>query len=74
MQTKDGLFTPEIIDQVAQFIEHLPDLSKKVLALHYCEKMTLPEVALSVDLPQDRVVQIHERAFQELRMLLKHAA
>jgi RNA polymerase sigma factor for flagellar operon FliA len=73
MQTKDGA-NPEIVEQVAACIEHMPDLPKKILALHYYEGMTLAEIALSVGLPQEQIAELHSQVCRELRAVLQHAA
>ena len=73
MQTTDGA-NPEIVEQVAACIEHLPDLPKKILALRYYEGMTLAEIALSVGLPQEQITELHDRVCRELRAVLQHAA
>jgi len=73
MQTTDGAH-PEIVEQVAACIEHLPDLPKKILALRYYEGMTLAEIALSVGLPQAQIAELHDRVCRELRAVLQHAA
>jgi RNA polymerase sigma factor for flagellar operon FliA len=73
MQTTDGAH-PEIVEQVAACIEHLPDLPKKILALRYYEGMTLAEIALSVGLPQEQIAELHDRVCRELRAVLQHAA
>jgi RNA polymerase sigma factor for flagellar operon FliA len=73
MQTKDGA-NPEIVEQVAACIEHMPDLPKKILALHYYEGMTLAEIALSVGLPQEQIAELHHQVCRELRAVLQHAA
>ena len=73
MQTTDGA-NPEIVEQVAACIEHLPDLPKKILALRYYEGMTLAEIALSVGLPQAQIAELHDRVCRELLAVLQHAA
>jgi RNA polymerase sigma factor for flagellar operon FliA len=73
MQTPDGA-NPEIVEQVAACIEHMPDLPKKILALHYYEGMTLAEIALSLGLPPEQIAEIHDQACRELHTLLRHAA
>jgi RNA polymerase sigma factor (sigma-70 family) len=74
MQTKDGLANPEIVEQVAACIEHMPDLPRKIIALHYYEGMTLAEIALSVGLPQEKVAELDYQARQELNALVRNAA
>jgi RNA polymerase sigma factor for flagellar operon FliA len=73
MQTMDGA-NPEIVEQVAACIEHMPDLPKKILALHYYEGMTLAEIALSVGLPQEQIAELHAQVCRELHALFQHAA
>ena len=73
MQTPDGA-NPEIVEQVVACIEHMPDLPKKILALHYYEGMTLAEIALSLGLPPEQIAEIHDQVCRELHALLKHAA
>ena len=73
MQTTDGA-NPEIVEQVAACIEHMPDLPKKILALHYYEGMTLAEIALSLGLPQEQIIVLHDQVCRELHALLRPAA
>jgi RNA polymerase sigma factor for flagellar operon FliA len=73
MQNPDGP-NPEIIEQVAACIEHMPDLPKKIMALHYYEGMTLAEIALSIGLPQEQIAALHDQVCRELHALLRHAA
>jgi DNA-directed RNA polymerase specialized sigma subunit len=73
MQTTDGA-NPKIVEQVAACIEHMPDLPKKILALHYYEGMTLAEIALSLGLPTMQVAELHDKVCLELHALLRHAA
>jgi DNA-directed RNA polymerase specialized sigma24 family protein len=73
MQTTDGA-NPKIVEQVAACIEHMPDLPKKILALHYYEGMTIAEIALSVGLPQQQIAELHNQVCRELRAVLQQAA
>ena len=74
MQTTDGMASPAIVEQVAACIEHLPALPRKILALRYYEGMTLAEIALSLGMPQEQVVVLHDQIRRELRELVRHAA
>ena len=73
MQTLDGA-NPAIVEQLAACIEHLPDLPRKILALHYYEGMTLAEIALSVGLPSEQIAELHDQVCRQLRAALQHAA
>jgi DNA-directed RNA polymerase specialized sigma24 family protein len=73
MQTTDGA-NPKIVEQVTACIEHMPDLPRKIIALHHCEGMTLAEIALSVGLPQEQIAALHDQAWHELNELVRHAA
>jgi DNA-directed RNA polymerase specialized sigma subunit len=52
----------------------MPDLPKKILALHYYEGMTLAEIALSIGLPPEQIAELHNQVCRELHALLRHAA
>jgi RNA polymerase sigma factor for flagellar operon FliA len=69
-----GDANPKIVEQVAACIEHMPDLPKKILALHYYEGMTLAEIALSLGLPPEQIIVLHDQVCRELHALLGHAA
>jgi RNA polymerase sigma factor for flagellar operon FliA len=58
---------------VAQKIQELPDIQRRVLAMYYHENMRLGEIAAVFDLTESRICQIHARALLGLRAQLEHA-
>lgn len=58
---------------VAQRIEELPDIQRKVLAMYYHENMRLAEIAAVFRLTESRICQIHSQAVLALRAHLMTA-
>lgn len=55
------------IDYATEVVADLPRLSKLVVLFHYVEHMTLPEIALALDLPEPRVRRVHDEAVRRIR-------
>jgi RNA polymerase sigma factor FliA len=52
-------------------ITELPELQKKVLALHYFEGVRFAEIAAAFDLTEPRIYQIHKQAVAKLKSLVR---
>ncbi|MGH8020183.1 MAG: sigma-70 family RNA polymerase sigma factor, partial [Opitutaceae bacterium] len=60
----------EMIQLVAQRINQLPEVPRKVLAMYYYENMRLAEIAAVFGLTESRICQIHSQAVTSLRTYL----
>lgn len=63
----------ELLQLVADRIEQLPDVQKKVLAMYYYENMRLAEIAAVFGLTESRICQIHGQAILGLRAWIQRA-
>ena len=63
----------ELLKLVADRIEELPDVQKKVLAMYYFENMRLAEIAEVFGLTESRICQIHGQAILGLRSWIQRA-
>jgi RNA polymerase sigma factor for flagellar operon FliA len=63
----------ELGQLVAQKIQELPDIQRRVLAMYYHENMRLAEIAAVFNLTESRICQIHSRAIIGLRAQLETA-
>jgi RNA polymerase sigma factor FliA len=61
----------EMAALIAQRIEHLPDMQKKVLALYYFEDLRLREIAEVFGVTESRICQIHSQAILAIRAHLQ---
>jgi RNA polymerase sigma factor (sigma-70 family) len=50
---------------IAKAIDRLDEQEKLVMALHYHEELTLPEIAQILDLPISKVKKIRDTTLQE---------
>jgi RNA polymerase sigma factor FliA len=57
----------ELGQLVAQKIQDLPDIQRRVLAMYYHENMRLAEIAAVFNLTESRICQIHAKAILSLR-------
>jgi RNA polymerase sigma factor for flagellar operon FliA len=57
----------ELGQLVAQKIQELPDIQRRVLAMYYHENMRLAEIAAVFNLTESRICQIHSKAILSLR-------
>jgi RNA polymerase sigma factor for flagellar operon FliA len=55
---------------VAERINQLPEVPRKVLAMYYYEDMRLAEIAAVFGLTESRICQIHSQAILSLRTYL----
>lgn len=64
---RDALEKRELLALVANRIQNLPDVPKKVLAMYYFEEMRVSEIAAAFGLSEGRISQIHTQAVLSLR-------
>jgi RNA polymerase sigma factor for flagellar operon FliA len=65
--TRDRMEHEELLQLVAQRIQQLPDIPKKILAMYYFENMRLAEIAAVFGLTESRICQIHSQTVLALR-------
>lgn len=74
-----GVSSPGISDRekalslIVQRILELPPVTKKVLALYYCENTQLSEIAACFDLPESRISEMHRETVALLRSYILNA-
>jgi RNA polymerase sigma factor for flagellar operon FliA len=61
----------ELTNVIAQRLEQLPDMQRKVLALYYFEDMRLREIAEAFGVTESRICQIHSQAILAIRAYLQ---
>ena len=66
----DALERKEVLSLLAQRMEQLPAVPKKVLAMYYYENMRLSEIATCFGLTESRICQIHTQTVGLLRNYL----
>jgi RNA polymerase sigma factor for flagellar operon FliA len=66
----DALERKEVLSLLAQRMEQLPAVPKKVLAMYYYENMRLSEIATCFRLTESRICQIHTQTIALLRNYL----
>ncbi|MGH8018590.1 MAG: sigma-70 family RNA polymerase sigma factor [Opitutaceae bacterium] len=66
----DKMEKEELIKMVAERINQLPEVPRKVLAMYYYEDMRLAEIASVFGLTESRICQIHSQAILSLRSFL----
>jgi RNA polymerase sigma factor for flagellar operon FliA len=66
----DVLERKEVLSLLAQRMEQLPAIPKKVLAMYYYENMRLSEIAACFGLTESRICQIHTQTVGQLRNYL----
>jgi RNA polymerase sigma factor for flagellar operon FliA len=59
---------------IAERLEQLPEMQRKVLALYYFEDMRLREIAEAFGVTESRICQIHSQAIMSIRNYLKKNA
>lgn len=65
----------ELAQLIAERLEELPDMQRKVLALYYFEDLRLREIAEAFGLTESRICQIHAQAISAIKSyLIKHDA
>jgi RNA polymerase sigma factor for flagellar operon FliA len=60
----------ELTRLIAQRLEQLPEMQRKVLALYYFEDMRLREIAEAFGLTESRICQIHSQAILAIKTFL----
>lgn len=68
---RDRMEKDELMKLVAQRIEELPDIQKKILAMYYFENMRLAEIAAVYNLTESRICQIHAQTVLGLRSYIQ---
>jgi RNA polymerase sigma factor for flagellar operon FliA len=61
----------ELTRLIAQRLEQLPEMQRKVLALYYFEGLRLREIAEAYGLTESRICQIHAQAILAIKSYLK---
>jgi len=61
----------ELTAVIAQRLEQLPEMQRKVLALYYFEDMRLREIAETFGVTESRICQIHSQAIIAIRTYLQ---
>jgi RNA polymerase sigma factor for flagellar operon FliA len=61
----------EMAERIAERLEELPEVQRKVLALYYFEGMRLREIAEAFRVTESRICQIHSQAILSIRSLLE---
>ena len=68
----DGVARHELADLIADRLEQLPEIQRKVLALYYFEDLRLREIAEAFGLTESRICQIHAQAIVAIKAHLEH--
>jgi RNA polymerase sigma factor for flagellar operon FliA len=55
---------------IAERIQQLPDMQRKVLALYYFEDLRLREIAEAFGVTESRICQVHAQAITAIKVLL----
>lgn len=67
----DGAYRRELSQLIAQRIQELPEMQRRVLALYYYEDMRLREIAEVFRLTESRICQIHAQAITNIKSYLQ---
>lgn len=67
----EGAFRRELARLIADRVQQLPDMQRKVLALYYFEDMRLREIAEVFGLTESRICQIHAQAIHSIKAYLQ---
>lgn len=67
----DGAARNEMTQLIAERLEQLPEMQRKVLALYYFEGLRLREIAEAYGLTESRICQIHAQGIISIRAYLK---
>jgi len=63
----DGTFRRELARVIADRLQELPEMQRKVLALYYFEDMRLREIAEAFGLTESRICQIHAQGILTIK-------
>jgi RNA polymerase sigma factor for flagellar operon FliA len=66
----DGAFRRELAGIIADRLQELPEMQRKVLALYYFEDMRLREIAEAFGLTESRICQIHAQGILAIKSVL----
>ena len=66
----DGTFRREVARVIADRLQELPEMQRKVLALYYFEDMRLREIAEGFGLTESRICQIHAQGILAIKSFL----
>lgn len=64
----------ELVEKLAEAIDHLPDRERLVMTLYYYEEMTMREIGLALGVVESRISQVHASAVAHLRVALRDLA
>jgi len=67
----DGVSRKELALLIAQRLEQLPEMQRKVLALYYFEDLRLREIAEVFGVTESRISQIHAQAVLAIKSFLQ---
>jgi RNA polymerase sigma factor FliA len=67
----EGASKRELTRLIAERLEDLPEMQRKVLALYYFEGLRLREIAEAYHLTESRICQIHAQAILSIKSYLK---
>jgi RNA polymerase sigma factor for flagellar operon FliA len=67
----EGAFRHELSRLIAQRLQELPEMQRKVLALYYFEDLRLREIAAIFGLTESRICQIHAQAILNIKSYLR---
>ena len=57
----------EVKDEVAEYINELPERERMVVSLNYYNDLSMKEVSEVMEITESRVSQLHSRAIMRLR-------
>ena len=67
-----GAARRELAEIIADRLQLLPEMQRKVLALYYFEDLRLREIAEAVGLTESRICQIHAQAIIAIKAHLQN--
>ena len=62
-----GMERQELIGELAESIQELPEREQLILSLYYKDELTMREVSKVLEISESRVCQLHARALTRLR-------
>ena len=68
---EDGLIREELLEELAEAMEQLPDELTDIVVAHYYDRLPLTELAAALDLSYGAVKLRHNRALALLRTAMK---
>ena len=69
-ESREEELTRDLKDQLGKAIDTLPEREKQLIALYYCEDLTLREISRIFNLGEPRVCQLHAQAVLRLKSKL----